>query len=55
MNYAQLHDELKSAGFIIYAGQGAYAERIFRISMMGDISEADVQRLGTALTGALNG
>jgi len=24
-NYAQLHDDLKSAGFIIYAGQGAYA------------------------------
>lgn len=52
-NYASLHDQLKSAGFIIYAGQGSYAERIFRISMMGEISEMDVERLAAALTNAL--
>jgi 2-aminoethylphosphonate-pyruvate transaminase len=52
-NYRQLHDRLKAAGFIIYAGQGSYAESIFRISMMGEISELDVERLGVALTNAL--
>ena len=52
-SYEQLHDQLKAAGFIIYAGQGSYATSIFRISMMGDISEADIERLGNALTDAL--
>ena len=52
-NYAQLHDELKSQGFIIYAGQGPYAEDIFRISMMGAIGAADISRLETALNAAL--
>lgn len=54
-SYAELHDRLKSVGFIIYAGQGAYAKSLFRISMMGDISDDDVQRLGAALTEALRG
>ncbi len=55
VSYVQLHDQLKSDGFIIYAGQGSYAESIFRISMMGEISESDVERLGRALTKALAG
>lgn len=54
-SYQQLHDKLKAAGFIIYAGQGSYAKSIFRISMMGDISDSDIERLGTALTNALTG
>ena len=32
-NYQQLHDHLKNAGFIIYAGQGSYATSMFRISI----------------------
>ncbi|HCU90326.1 MAG TPA: 2-aminoethylphosphonate aminotransferase [Gammaproteobacteria bacterium] len=52
-NYQQLHDKLKNAGFIIYAGQGTYATSIFRISMMGEISHADIERLGSALSEAL--
>lgn len=52
-SYQQLHDQLKAAGFIIYAGQGSYATSIFRISMMGEISNSDVERLGIALTDAL--
>jgi 2-aminoethylphosphonate-pyruvate transaminase len=54
-NYQQLHGRLKDAGFIIYAGQGTYATSIFRISMMGEISDSDVKRLGIALTEALQG
>lgn len=43
--YASLHDRLKEAGFIIYAGQGELARTIFRIATMGAISDADLQRL----------
>jgi len=52
MDYTTLHDALKAAGFIIYAGQGSYARSIFRISMMGEISSADIGRLQQALTTA---
>ena len=51
--YAVLHDELKSSGFIIYAGQGKFSSEVFRISPMGDISEADISRLICALKRAL--
>jgi 2-aminoethylphosphonate-pyruvate transaminase len=44
-DYDTLHDALKRAGFIIYAGQGALSGRVFRISAMGDISEGDLDRL----------
>ena len=43
--YASLHDGLKARGFVIYAGQGNLAERLFRISTMGDLSAADITRL----------
>jgi len=43
--YQDLHDALKARGYIIYAGQGALSERVFRISAMGDISADDVARL----------
>jgi 2-aminoethylphosphonate-pyruvate transaminase len=49
MSYAELHDALKARGFVIYAGQSKLAEHIFRISMMGDITEADLTRLEAAL------
>jgi 2-aminoethylphosphonate-pyruvate transaminase len=49
MNYPTLHDALKARGFIIYAGQGALAQQIFRISTMGDITPEDLTRLCTAL------
>lgn len=49
LSYAQLHDGLKLRGFIIYAGQGALADEMFRISTMGDISDYDLGRLLSAL------
>lgn len=52
-DYTSLHDALKAAGFVIYAGQGSYAQSIFRISMMGEISSADIARLQQALGAAL--
>jgi 2-aminoethylphosphonate-pyruvate transaminase len=44
VGYEQLHDGLKEAGFVIYAGQGALAQRIFRISTMGAVTDADIRR-----------
>ncbi|MCB1747400.1 MAG: 2-aminoethylphosphonate aminotransferase [Gammaproteobacteria bacterium] len=43
--YAELHAALKARGFVIYAGQGALSERVFRISAMGDIGADDLERL----------
>jgi 2-aminoethylphosphonate-pyruvate transaminase len=43
--YAQLHDALKARGFVIYAGQGGLSAELFRISTMGNIHAADIDRL----------
>lgn len=53
LSYAELHDRLKAGGFIIYAGQGALSERVFRISAMGAISNDDLARLCATLRDAL--
>lgn len=45
VDYAMLHDGLKAAGFVIYAGQGALSKTMFRISTMGALTHADMQRL----------
>jgi 2-aminoethylphosphonate-pyruvate transaminase len=45
LNYTQLHDALKSEGFVIYAGQGDLAKTLFRVSTMGELSPADIERL----------
>jgi 2-aminoethylphosphonate-pyruvate transaminase len=45
LTYDTLHDELKSAGFIIYAGQGGLSGKLFRISTMGHVTPGDIDRL----------
>jgi 2-aminoethylphosphonate-pyruvate transaminase len=45
MTYATLHDDLKAEGFVIYAGQGALSKTLFRISTMGNVTSADMDRL----------
>jgi len=52
-SYTKLHDELKHAGFVIYAGQGEFSEVVFRIANMGDIDTRDLERLCAALRTAL--
>jgi 2-aminoethylphosphonate-pyruvate transaminase len=42
--YEKLHDDLKKAGFIIYAGQSRFAEKIFRVSNLGDMPLGDLRR-----------
>ena len=49
VSYAQLHDGLKLRGFVIYAGQGALARNIFRVSTMGAINAADMERFLSAM------
>ncbi len=44
-DYDRLHDVLRREGFVIYAGQGGLAHRIFRIANMGWLTDADVERL----------
>jgi 2-aminoethylphosphonate-pyruvate transaminase len=45
LSYQRLHDALKQDGFIIYAGQGKLAPSLFRISTMGELTAADMDRL----------
>jgi 2-aminoethylphosphonate-pyruvate transaminase len=45
ISYAALHDALKAGGFVIYAGQGELSKTLFRISTMGNIVSADMERL----------
>ena len=47
MTYTRLHDELKAGGFVIYAGQGDLSKTLFRISTMGHLTRADIERLLT--------
>lgn len=44
-SYAGIHDGMKQRGFVVYAGQGALCQSLFRISTMGDISDYDLDRL----------
>jgi 2-aminoethylphosphonate-pyruvate transaminase len=44
VSYEALHDHLKEAGFVIYAGQAGLYHSIFRIANMGDISDRDLAR-----------
>ncbi|HEX4378367.1 MAG TPA: 2-aminoethylphosphonate aminotransferase [Steroidobacteraceae bacterium] len=43
--YVELHDVLKAAGFVIYAGQGDLSKTLFRLSTMGQVTAADMTRL----------
>jgi 2-aminoethylphosphonate-pyruvate transaminase len=45
VSYEALHDAWKTGGFVIYAGQGYLAKTLFRISTMGNLNAADIDRL----------
>jgi 2-aminoethylphosphonate-pyruvate transaminase len=45
VTYATLHDALKADGFVIYAGQGDLSKSLFRVSTMGHLTSADLDRL----------
>ena len=48
VDYPSLHDALKAAGFVIYAGQGGLSTQLFRISTMGALQPSDMTRLVAA-------
>ncbi|MGD8587221.1 MAG: 2-aminoethylphosphonate aminotransferase [Chromatiales bacterium] len=48
-DYPRVHDAMRQAGFVIYAGQGSLYHAMFRICTMGDIHDQDIQRLNTVL------
>ena len=50
VDYVEAHDQLKSHGFVIYAGQGQFASTMFRIANMGAIGQSDLERLCASLT-----
>ncbi|HYF04607.1 MAG TPA: 2-aminoethylphosphonate aminotransferase [Patescibacteria group bacterium] len=52
--YPELHDHLKSQGFVIYAGHGQFSQDIFRIAVMGDVTSSDIERLLQAFKNFLN-
>ncbi len=48
ISYAQLHDGLKAAGFVIYAGQGQLENKIFRVANIGALTEKDIEEFLSA-------
>ncbi len=52
LSYPILHDRMKQAGFIIYAGQGDLSKSMFRIANMGEIGPDDLARLNRAFAEA---
>ena len=55
VDYERLHDGLKARGFVIYAGQGPYLGRMFRVAVMGDLTHADIEELRAGLRAELGG
>ena len=49
VTYDALHDGLKARGFVIYAGQGPYLGKMFRIAVMGDLTATDLDELAAGL------
>ena len=52
--HLELHNGLKDRGFIIYAGQGDLATTVFRVSAMGAIAVADMERFIGAVREAIH-
>jgi 2-aminoethylphosphonate-pyruvate transaminase len=51
---ASLHDSLKAQGFVIYAGQRALSDSVFRISTMGNLTSVDIDRLVQCFSEAIS-
>jgi 2-aminoethylphosphonate-pyruvate transaminase len=51
--YEALHDALKTRGYVIYAGQGDLAARVFRVANMGHLTVEQFRGFLTALTEVL--
>jgi 2-aminoethylphosphonate-pyruvate transaminase len=49
VSYSDLHGQLKSKGFVIYAAQDSLKQRVFRIANMGQITSSDMAAFLDAL------
>lgn len=49
VSYEALHDGLKRRGFVVYAGQGALARAVFRVAVMGEMGDGDLERFVRAV------
>ena len=54
VGYDRLHNHLKKAGFVIYAGQSELKGKIFRIAHMGQLLQADLKGVLKSLKEALS-
>lgn len=54
VSYAALHDAMKRAGYVIYAGQSRFRGTMFRIAHMGALSRSDLRGLLRALQRAVS-
>jgi 2-aminoethylphosphonate-pyruvate transaminase len=54
-NYDEFHDQLKAQDYVIYGGQGTLAQSIFRVSTMGAIDRADMERFVGVVKQLING
>ena len=43
MTYSTLHDGLKEQGYVIYAGQGHLADKIFRVANIGALTQEHIE------------
>ena len=53
LTYEALHDQMKRRGYIIYAGQGEIRKFAFRVSNMGTLVPADMERVVSAFEASL--
>lgn len=53
VRYEALHDAMKRAGYVIYAGQSRFRGTMFRIAHLGALTTANLQGVLRALAGAL--
>ena len=51
--YPRLHDSLKKAGFVIYAGQSELKNKIFRVAHMGQLLQGELKEFLKALKASL--
>lgn len=54
ISYEMLHDALKARGYVIYAGQGDLAAKIFRVANMGHLTSDQFKSFLDALRGVLS-
>lgn len=53
ISYQALHDRLKKMGFVVYAGQGNFEEKMFRVGNMGALTLDDLRRFLDSLRSIL--